>query len=278
MGKQLVISSDKLKEKYLGGKNIMDDFYRKVLTAEQGKTHIFSIGQAGYIIKSRSGQLLGIDMYLSDCVERIEGHVGFKRLLPKILDPFGLEFDIIIATHPHCDHFDIDSMPQLMSNKKTHLFASVNCETEVKRLNMTDRNCTYVKHGDHYDCGDYSLDFVSCDHGNRVPDAVGVIISIDGRKIYETGDTCLRLDSVDEYKVKGTLDVMIAPINGAYGNLNEAECADLSYAINPKITIPCHYGMFASHGGNPGLFHKIMSEKYPNNAYILMCLGEMYTL
>lgn len=253
----------------------MHDFAIRVLTAPLGKTHLFSVGQAGYIIKSAGGQLLGIDMYLSDCVERVEGHIGFKRLLPKILNPFELEFDVIIATHPHFDHFDMDSIPQLMSNKKTKLFASLNCEKEVQRLCMSSDRCAYVKPGDVQLSSDFKLDFVTCDHGMGAPDAVGVVISVDGKKIYEAGDTCLRLDRVDEYRSKGSFDVMIAPINGAFGNLNEQECATLSQALRPKITIPCHYGMFASHGGDPGKFHSIMSKQ--NTHYTLMSLGEKYT-
>ena len=114
------------------------DFALKVLTAPLGKTHLFFVGQAGFIIKSASGQLLGIDLYLSECVERIEGHIGFKRLLPKLLEPFDLQFDCLIATHPHYDHFDMDAIPQMMSNHITQLFASVECEKEVKRLKMLD--------------------------------------------------------------------------------------------------------------------------------------------
>ena len=60
----------------------ISDFAVRVRTAETGKTHLFYIGQAGFIIKSLSGQLLVVDPYLSDCVERVEGHVGLKRLLP----------------------------------------------------------------------------------------------------------------------------------------------------------------------------------------------------
>ena len=43
----------------------MNDFAIRVLTAPLGKTHLFSVGQAGFIIKSKSGQLLAIDLYLS---------------------------------------------------------------------------------------------------------------------------------------------------------------------------------------------------------------------
>ena len=258
----------------------MNDFAIKILTAPLGKTYIFSVGQAGYIIKSKSGQLLGIDLYLSECVERIEGHVGFKRLLPKILSPFELEFDCIIATHPHLDHFDIDSVPAMMSNDKTTLFASADCKNLIENLEMTDEKTSgrtiYVKPGDKYTVGDFKIGFVNCDHGEGAPDAVGVIAEVDGKRIYEAGDTCLRLDRTDEYKAFGDIDVMIAPINGAYGNLNAYECAELAMALEPKLTIPCHYSMFASHGGDPGRFCEVMKEK--KLPFILMAQGEGLTL
>lgn len=252
----------------------MSDFSTKVLTAPLGKTYLFSVGQAGYIIKSKSGQLLGIDMYLSECVERVEGNVGFKRLLPKILSPFELDFDVIITTHPHMDHFDIDAVPELMSNTQTKLFASVNCEELVEALKMKDENITYVTSGESFEVGDFKLDFINCDHGTGSQDAVGVIITVDGKRILEVGDTCLRLDWKEEYLSLGHIDVLIAPINGAYGNLNEEECAKLADMVKPGITIPCHYGMFASHGGNPGEFFRIMTEQYPQNKFLLMAQGE----
>lgn len=256
----------------------MNSFAIKVLTAPLGKTHLFSVGQAGYIIKSKSGQLLGIDLYLSECVERVEGHVGFKRLLPKILEPFDLEFDCLIATHPHYDHFDMDAIPQLMSHNNTRLFASVNCEQEIKRLYMSEEHIRFVKPGDYCVCGDFAINFTNCDHGTGASDAVGVIVSVDGKNIFEVGDSCLRLDRVNEYKDNGPIDIMIAPINGAYGNLNENECAILADALKPKITIPCHYGMFASHGGNVGMFYEIMTKQYPNNRFLIMGMGDKLTL
>lgn len=256
----------------------MNDFTLKILNASIGKTHLFYVGQAGYILKSSSGQLLGIDLYLSECVERIEGHIGFKRLLPKILFPFELEFDAIITTHSHFDHFDFDSIPELMANKRTKLYASVNCEEEVKRLYMENDQITYVQAGDLYNIGDYSLKFVSCDHGAAAPDAVGVIITVDGKRIYITGDTCLRTDRVEEYTKQGIIDIMIAPINGTFGNMSEQDCAELSNVLSPKVTIPCHYGMFATHGGNVGLFIKKMKQICPQNEFFIMELGGTITI
>lgn len=254
----------------------MNDFSEQVINIPIGKTYLFSIGQAGYIIKSQSGQLMGIDMYLSDCVERIEGNKGFKRLLPKILGPEELVFDVIVATHEHRDHFDVDSISELLKNEKTNFFASLNCENDIRTRGVLSKNCNYVKPGDQYTVGDFQLEFVNCNHGESAPDAVGVLITVDGKNILEIGDTSLCLNFVEEYQKKGQIDVLIAPINGEFGNLNEKDCVKLAKEVNPKLTIPCHYGMFAAHGGNIKKFCELMQKEMLE--YLLMCQGECYDL
>ena len=250
------------------------DFVKSVKEAPLGKTHLFSVGQAGFIIKSKRGHLLAIDLYLSDCVESIEpDHVGYRRMLPKILEPKDLIFDALVCTHFHRDHFDIDSVPSMMDNNKTKLFCAKDCIEDAKNLPRT----TFVSPNESYDTGDFKLHFVNCDHGQGAPLAVGVIVEVDGYKILEVGDTCLRLDKKEEYLSFGEIDALIAPINGMYGNMNSEECALLTDALQPKLTIPCHYGMFAHQRGDPGLFHEIMDKQYPNINYLIMRLGETYT-
>lgn len=253
------------------------DLVNNILTAELGRTHIISIGQASFIIKTPSGKLVGIDIYLSDFSQRDEGHIGFKRMLPKILGAKDIVFDYLIATHAHSDHFDFDSMFELMDNGHTKLFASKNCKALSHELALQEERIEYVNPGDTYYQDDLVLNFVNCDHGNSAPDAVGVIISTGGLNIYETGDTCLRLDRVDEIHEIGNIDVLIGPINGAYGNMNEKDLALLSNALQPSLTIPCHYGMFASHYGLPGVFMEHMKDICPNNKYIIMTQGEILT-
>lgn len=254
----------------------MKDLAIKVLTAEAGRTHIFAAGQAGYIIKTADGKLIAIDLYLSDCVERLEGHMGYKRLVPKVLAADELEFDAVICTHPHWDHFDFDSVSSFMANGRTRMYCSVDCEKLVKQLGLDyfKENITYVRPGDIVDEDGFALQFVNCDHGSGAPDAVGVVVHTDGKRIYEAGDTCLRLDRTREIKLP--LDVLIAPINGAYGNMDSDDCVKLAVALRPELTIPCHYGMFASHGGDPGRFLELMKETGLKT--LLMTPGEKYTL
>lgn len=251
----------------------MLNFVTKVLTAKE--TCIFSVGQAGFIIKSSTGQLLGIDLYLSNCVERLEGNKGFKRLLPQILSPSDLSFNVLLATHPHLDHYDIDSIPEMVSHG-AKLYCSVDCKNLNDRLLMDyySESITYVKPLDHYVTGDFDITFVNCDHGKGAPDAVGVVIKVDGKTLYEVGDSCLRLDRINE--IPSPLDVLISPINGEYGNMNSEDTAKLAESLNPRVTIPCHYGMFASHGGDLKQFNDIMKEKKLN--FLIMQQGEAYKL
>lgn len=252
----------------------MESFCEIVWSAPPGRTYLFSVGQAGFIIKSSSGRLLGIDLYLSDFSQRDEGHIGFKRMLPKILGTTDIIFDYLICSHPHSDHFDYDSVKELMDNNHTVMFASKNCQPLSVSLGINQSRVIYVSPGDNAIVDGFKLDFINCDHGTGAPDAVGVIVSVDGKRIMEAGDTCLRLDRAGEYLSQGPLDVMIAPINGAYGNLNEEECAKLSATLKPKLTIPCHYGMFASHFGLPGKFMEYMKQLCPDNQYTIMTQGE----
>lgn len=253
------------------------NFVNEVNHAPLGHTYIFSTGQAGFIIRSKSGQLLAIDLYLSDCVEREEGK-AFKRMLPNILFPRDLIFDVYIATHPHLDHFDVDTIPDILDNGKTVLFCSEQCNQFVDSLKLDENKIKYVKPGIDQQVGDFFIEFVNCDHGKGAPDAVGVIVNVDGKRIYETGDTCLRVDFVKNIIKNGKIDVLIAPINGAYGNMNEEDCAKFASILKPKITIPCHYGMFPGHGGNPGKFFSIMRDKYLNDDFIVMAQGASYEI
>lgn len=250
----------------------MLDFKSDILAAKG--TCLFSAGQAGFIIKSAGGQLLGIDLYLTDCVERVEGHKGYKRMLPKILAPEDIKFDVLVTTHFHRDHYDIDAVPIIVANG-AKLFAAHDCENDVKAQGLEYYSPIFVAPGEEYVCGDFKLRFVDCDHGTGAPLAVGVVVTVDGKTIYEAGDTCLRMDWVDS--LGGPFDVVIGPVNGAYGNMNEMEFPQFAHAVG-GVVVPCHYGMFPDHGGNPGIFYKEMMNSYPDDRFCILTQGECLIL
>jgi L-ascorbate 6-phosphate lactonase len=87
------------------------------------------------------------------------------------------------------------------------------------------------------------------------------------------GDTCYRPDLLTDPRLRD-LDLLILPINGAFGNLNEEQAAQVIATLKPKLAVPCHVWNFAEHGGSPGLFQEKMKELAPDCAYTLMRQGE----
>ena len=249
------------------------------MSSGQSSVRLISTGQAGFILKSENDQSLGIDLYLSDYVERVEGSMGFKRLLPKLYLPDELKTDVLITTHFHADHYDKDSVPVLMKHPNTILYASECCREMIKEQKIDHARVEFVHPGDVHANGDFEIHFVDCDHGEAAPHAVGVVVCVNGKIIYEVGDSCFRPDIAERIREQfSVIDVLIGPINGAYGNMNESELARFASIITPGLVIPCHYGMFASHGGNPGKFFDIMNREYPNQRMLLMTQGEELTV
>ena len=238
------------------------------------KTTLTFAGQAGFILESTAGHRIGVDLYLSNCCER---YFGFKRLLPYLFDPLELELDAVVATHAHYDHFDPDSVPLLLRNGKTKLVAARDVKVEADKLGLDPDQITYLGVGDTYADGDVTVKALPCDHGELAPDALGLLITIDGKRIYITGDTAYRADYLENPELAG-VDVLILPINGAFGNLNSEEGARAAGVIRAGLTIPCHYWNFAEHGGDPAAFATAMKTDHPDLAYLLMRPGESISL
>jgi len=232
------------------------------------------VGQAGFILETVNGYRIGIDLYLSDCCER---YFGFKRLMPFCYSPTELNLDLLIATHAHYDHFDPDSVPIIMNYKKTVLLGAYDVKNEAERLNLDKSRISYLKEGESFKANDVGIKAVPCDHGSETPYAIGLLIAIDDKKIYITGDTAYREDYFSNPELTG-VDVLILPINGAFGNLNEYEAVKAAEIIKPKLCIPCHYWNFAEHGGNPNVFAEEMKNKCPKINYMLMRFGEDITI
>lgn len=251
---------------------------RDVLSSAQNpKPRLFFLGQAGFAMQNSRGRWLLVDPYLSDCVRTLEGHEGYKRLAAAPVTPAEMPADVIIATHHHKDHYDKDAMPALMK-AQTVLLAARDCRELAAENGLEAGRVRYVSPGDRAEIAGFSLHFVSCDHGTGAPLAVGVLVEFDGFRLLFAGDTCLRPDYQEEYLSDGPLDLLAAPINGAYGNLDYKDCAALADLLKPRLLIPCHFGMFASHGGRADLFYDLMTKEYPEQAFLFMYPGEEYDL
>ena len=86
-----------------------------------GSLGIWWLGQAGFAFKTPAGKVIYLDPYLSDAVERL---FGFKRLSPPAIAAEEVRADLVLITHEHADHLDIDALPLIARNNPACRFAA----------------------------------------------------------------------------------------------------------------------------------------------------------
>lgn len=243
---------------------LADDITR--MSVPKGGVGIFWVGQAGFVLKTDDGWLIGIDLYLSDCCER---YFGFQRIMPYLLEPHEIAFDELLISHAHYDHFDVDAVPMLFC-PRTHMIAARDAEAECKRLGIRG-NIDYIACGETVEEKGFSVKAMPCDHGDLAPDAVGFLITAGTKRIYFAGDTAYRSEYFENPELFGA-DAAIFPINGAFGNMDGEQAAKAAELCRPKCTLPCHFWNFAEHLGDPNTFITSMKEK--NLPYRILRMGE----
>ena len=216
--------------------------------ADQNELLIWYLGQAGFLLKTAHGKLIAIDLYLSDAAERL---FGFKRMIPAVIKPEDLNVDYYISTHSHVDHLDPDILATVAGCDKTFFIWSPDCEAVYRQYGIrSDRYCI-LKTGDCYESADLTVRAVYADHGDLAPDAVGVLVETNGIKVFHTGDTAYAPEKIVE-SLQTDIDVLMAPINAQFGNMNAFEACRLADVLKPKIVIACHFWMFLEHVGEGG--------------------------
>lgn len=237
---------------------------------------IFWLGQAGFLIKTAQGKQIAIDPYFSDCVLRIENMRGFKRLMPPPCEAAELDLDVLIMSHEHNDHFDVDSVKDLVK-EKTHVYTNCVVAAQLEQMGFDMTRVHVAKKGTCVEVGEFTLHTVDCDHGPFTPEALGFILDFGFSKLYYAGDTSLSLDRL-EVPLSIQPEVAILPINGAYGNLDGLQAAKYAGMLKCKACIPCHFWTFPLHHGDPQDIIDHIEEDAPGCELVMLCQGEHYMM
>ncbi|MCD6279327.1 MBL fold metallo-hydrolase [Candidatus Micrarchaeota archaeon] len=198
---------------------------------EYNGVKITVFGHASVMLESKEGKIIYIDPYILP-----EGDVE--------------KADLVIFTHEHYDHC-VD--PSKIKKDDTILIGS-NCKYAQKDIKPKDK---------------ISLDWVVIDavyayninkkfHPKGA--GVGVIVNIDGVRIYHASDT----DFIPEMKeLKGKVDIALLPIGGTY-TMNVDEAVEAVKAIKPKIVVPIHYNIINGTEADPNEFAEKVKEEAPD--------------
>jgi L-ascorbate metabolism protein UlaG (beta-lactamase superfamily) len=166
------------------------------------------------------------------------GHDSFRLKGEKVvyIDPWKLaagaeKADVILVTHEHHDHFSPDDIPKI-SKADTVVIAPPSVASKLAGKTMV------AKPGDKLNAVGIAIEVVPAYNPNKKfhPKSaghVGYIVTLNGKRIYHTGDT----DVIPEMaQIK--CDIALLPVSGTYV-MTAAEAAN---ALKPALAIPMHYG------------------------------------
>jgi len=221
----------------------------------------------GFMLKFPSNQILCIDPYLSDCVERI---AGFSRLSLAPLAAQDVRADLYLITHDHPDHLDVDSFDTIIENNPDcALVVGKSCEEFLKTRTVSYK---LALPGEVIQHEGITITATAADHGDLCPEAIGFIIQFENRSMYFTGDTGLN-EALLSPAIDSKPEILFPCINPKFGNLGEKGSAELARKCEAKIAVPGHFGLFAEHGGDAGLFNEQLQMRSPQTKCVLLTPG-----
>ena len=231
------------------------------------------IGQAGFVIKTAEDAVVCIDPYYSNSVERYDGRPS-RRMWYNKFRIANFRPDLVLCSHDHFDHTDPETLP-LIHAFSDAVFAGPSSSVEhMRRMRIDEGRLQEIKMGETYRFKDITYTPVFSDH---TPDSMGFVFEIEGIKVYFTGDT-----SLDEVLYEQTgVDVLIACVNGKYGNLTIEQAGALYKRLGANLLIPMHYGLitdntvdisrFVQHCEQEGIRYLVMDVE---QNYYIKRLGE----
>ncbi len=205
------------------------------------------LSHAGFIITTEGGKKILLDPFLDN-----------NPLAPIKSDQ--VSADYIIITHGHGDHLG-DALK--IADKNRTLFICVNELANYVAGKGFKAHNMHIGGSHKFPFG--RVKFTIAHHGSMTPDnhyggeASGVILTIEEKSIYHTGDTGLFYDM----KLIGEMtpvDYMLLPIgdNFTMGIDDAVKAVELT---NPKIAVPMHYNTFPIIKADPQEFKDKLAAK-----------------
>ncbi len=113
----------------------------------------------------------------------------------------------------------------------------------------------------------------SATHGTPVGQAAGLVITIGGKTVYVTGDTCLFGD-MELIARRHPIDIAIMPIGGHY-TMDRHDAAFAAGLIGAATVIPCHFDTFPPIETDPEAF-KADVESQSSSEVVVLAPGEVH--
>ena len=273
---------------------------RSTLRAEIERTRvppdtlaIWSLGQAGFVLKNSENNILVIDPYLTRSIEINKPGTEFVRAFDPVVEPEDIACaDAILITHYHDDHMDLSTLQRVAAVRENMPFYIPPEDADALKHSHANiqGNIHSALTGVAFQVGSYRILPVASAHSVYEKNAqghdryLGYLITTGNLSFYHCGDTLLTPELEAEVTTLAP-DIMALPINGGdynrekrgiIPNMNFRDAADLYHQSNADMMLPFHFDMFACNTDNPSYFVDYMLSAYPGNKFHLMVPGERF--
>jgi L-ascorbate metabolism protein UlaG (beta-lactamase superfamily) len=193
-------------------------------------------------------------MQIEDVSIQFLGHSGFLITTSKgfriAIDPFKItpglnKVDMILITHSHYDHCDLESITQLAS-EKTIIVTTMDSQSKITKLEKVDLQVIEI--GDELDFGVCKIEAVPAYNINKEfhpkkEGWVGYVVKIGSVVVYHAGDTdnIPEMQKLTGYSKHDNNFVACLPVSGKYV-MDPEEASDVAAMLKPDFAIPMHYG------------------------------------
>jgi L-ascorbate 6-phosphate lactonase len=215
---------------------------------------IWYLGQNGFLLKSATSPLIGIDPYLTNSCAFTFGHLPYRldRQLPIFIEPEDLDVDVFITTHSHDDHADPETLRRLKQTSGITFLGPFDSLRVYRECGIPTSSCRLVHPGEAVDLGSSTAAQATFALPTDATDLnhTGIVIEFpNGIRFYNTGDTAYaeRLASL----LPKDIDICAICINGGFHNLSSMQAATIVRALRPRIVVPCHYDMMVNNVSSP---------------------------
>lgn len=196
------------------------------------------LGQAGLLFETCEKTVL-IDPYLSDNVKNFQPQ-NYRRV-PVNERFLNIKPDVIVITHNHLDHLDRETLKYYLTEDANCLVLAPNGSWQELRSFGGNSNYVLFNAGTEWSEGELRFTAVVAEHSD--PNAIGVILSAEGKDYYVTGDT-LYNERVFSSLPNRTPYVVFLPINGVGNNMNIRDAERFAVRVGAEYVVPIHIGMF----------------------------------
>ena len=174
------------------------------------------------------------------------GHASFRVAGRRVvyLDPWKVpaapyDGDLVFVSHSHHDHCSSEDVAKVRKSTGE----VVGPASAIAQLGLG----RVVSPGQKLTLGGVDLETTRAYNPGkkfhpRENDWMGVVLTLDGMRVYFAGDT----DLIPEMGELRNIDVALLPVGGTY-TMTGSEAAEACARIRPALAIPCHWGDVVGH-------------------------------